>query len=206
MMVTMDAGTVLGLLGVVFTLASFAMKRMAPLRVLALVSNVFFVGYGYLESLLPSLVLYGALLPLNAMRLWELKRLSKDIERATQDSPISYWLLPHMRRRSFKAGEVLLRKDEPADRLIYVVRGELAVAGSERRIGAGELVGEIGLFSPDRKRTQTIVCATDGELFEMTDELIQELCFQNPKLGYHLMRLITERLLRDVRRQDSAPA
>ena len=37
---TIDAGTVLGMLGVGFCFASFAMKRMLTLRVLALVSNV----------------------------------------------------------------------------------------------------------------------------------------------------------------------
>jgi hypothetical protein len=206
MMMTLDLGNVLGLLGVVFCIASFIMKRMVPLRVLALVGNICFIGYGYIESLLPSLAVNVILLPVNAVRLWEITKLTKEIARASQDSPVSQWLLPHMRHRAFKAGEVLFRKGDVADEVIYLVSGELGIAELGERIGPGALIGEIGLFSPDRKRTQTIVCETDGELYHMTDEMIYQLYYQNPKLGFYLMRLMTGRLLNDVRRGGGSPA
>ena len=203
---TLDLGTALGLLGVGFCLASFAVKRMVPLRTLAIVGNVCFVAYGLVESLLPSLALNLVLLPLNAARLWEIEKLSKEIARATQDSPVSQWLLPHMRHRSFKAGEILFRRGEAADRLFYVASGDVRMAEIGQRVGPGELIGEIGLFSPERKRTQTIVCETDSELYDMTDEMIFQLYYQNPKLGFFLMRLVAERLLKDVHRRDGEPA
>ena len=203
---TLDLGTALGLLGVGFCLASFAVKRMVPLRTLAIVGNVCFVAYGLVESLLPSLALNLVLLPLNAARLWEIEKLSKEIARATQDSPVSQWLLPHMRHRSFKAGEVLFRRGEAADRLFYVASGDVRMAEIGQRVGPGELIGEIGLFSPEKKRTQTVVCVTDSELYDMTDEMIFQLYYQNPKLGFFLMRLVAERLLKDVHRRDGEPA
>jgi len=205
---TMDLGNALGMLGVGFCLASFAMKNMLSLRALALAGNVLFIAYGYVESLLPSIALNAVLLPLNIARMWEITRLSREIARATRDSPVSQWLLPHMRRRLFKAGEVLFRKGEAADILIYVARGELKLVEISRKIGPGELIGEIGLFSPDKKRTQTLVCESDGELYEMTDEMIFRLYYQNPKLGFYLMRLVAQRLLGDVQRLDgnAAPA
>lgn len=203
MTLTMNLGNALGLLGVAFCFASFAMKRMLPLRVLALVSNVCFIAYGVVESLLPSIVLNAALLPVNAKRMWEINRLSKEIAHASRDSPVSQWLLPHMNHRSFKAGEVLFRKGELADRLVYVAGGELRLVEIGQLIGPGELIGEIGLFSPDKKRTQTILCETDGELYHMTDEMIFQLYYQHPKLGFYLMRLLAERLLGDVRRQEA---
>lgn len=203
---TMDLGNVLGMLGVFFCLASFAMKNMLSLRVLALAGNVFFIAYGYAESLLPSIVLNAVLLPLNVARLWEITRLSKEIARATGDSPASQWLLPHMHRRPFKAGEVLFRKGDAADNLIYVASGELKLEEIGRKIGPGELIGEIGLFAPGRTRTQTLVCETDGEIYHMTDKMVFRLYYQDPKLGFYLMRLVTERLLRDVQRLDYRPA
>ncbi len=206
MTLTWDLGTVLGMVGVVFTFASFAMKTMLPLRVLALVSNVCFIGYGFLESLLPGLILNSVLLPVNAQRVWEIRRLSKEITRATQDSPISQWLLPHMRRGTFKAGEVLFRKGDTADRVLYVAKGELKLVEIGESIGPGELVGEIGLFSPEKKRTQTVVCETDGELYYMTDEMIFQLYYQNPRLGFYFMRLVAGRLLKDLRRRDAGLA
>jgi CRP-like cAMP-binding protein len=182
------------------------MKRMVPLRVLALVGNVSFIGYGYIESLLPSLAVNVVLLPVNALRLWEITKLTKEIARASRDSPVSQWLLPHMRLRAFRAGEVLFRKGDVADQIIYVASGELRIAEIGGRIGPGALIGEIGLFSPDRKRTQTVVCDTDGELYYMTDEMIFQLYYQNPKVGFYLMRLVAERLLNDVRRGEGSPA
>ncbi len=206
MTVTWNLGNVLGMLGVAFTLASFAMKTMLPLRVLALVSSVCFIGYGYLESLLPGLILNCILLPVNAHRVWEIRRLSREIARATQDSPISQWLLPHMRHGTFKAGEVLFRKGDTADRVLYVAKGQLKLVEIGESIGPGELVGEIGLFSPEKKRTQTVACETDGELFYMTDEMIFQLYYQNPRLGFYFMRLVVGRLLKDLRRRDGGLA
>lgn len=203
---TLDLGNVLGMLGMVFCLASFAAKNMLSLRILALVGNVTFIAYGYMESLPISIVLNAVLLPLNAARLWEIIRLSREIARATRDSPVSQWLLPHMRSRRFKAGEVLFRKGDAADNLIYVANGELKLAEIGRKIGAGELIGEIGLFAPEGTRTQTLVCETDGEIYQMTDKMVYRMYYQNPKLGFYLMRLVTERLLRDVQRLDCRPA
>lgn len=202
---TLNAATVLGLLGVAFSLASFIMKRMLALRVLAMVANVFFIGYGLAISALPGLVLNCILLPVNARRVWEIRKLSKEITRATQESPVSQWLLPHMRHRKFTAGEVLFRKGDEADKLIYIAQGELRLAEISQPVAAGELLGEIGLFSPDKTRTQTLVAETDGELYEMTDEMLFQLYYQNPKIGFYIMRLLTERLLRDLRRQQAQP-
>lgn len=200
---TLDTATVLGLLAVGFTIASVMQKRMVSLRVLALVANVLFIAYGIMIWVLPSIILNAALLPLNARRLWEIKKLTKEISKATHDSPVSQWLLPHMRRRKFKAGEVLFHKGEKADKLIYIAQGELKLSEIGKPIGAGELLGEIGLFSPDNRRTQTLVAETAGESYEMTGEMLFQLYYQNPKLGFYMMRMVTERLLRDVQRQQA---
>jgi CRP-like cAMP-binding protein len=195
----LDLGTVLGSLGVVFSLASFVMKSMPRLRAIALVSNVCFLAYGYVETQFPSLVINAVLLPINALRLWEISKLTREIARATEESPISQWLLPHMQRRPFKAGEVLFRKGDLADQLIYVADGELRLVEIDQPVGRGELIGEIGLFSPDKKRTLTLACETDGELYSMTDEMIFQLYYQNPRLGFYFMRLVAGRLLRELR-------
>jgi len=203
---TVDLGTVLGLVAAALYFTSYSMKSMLPLRALAVASNVFFIAYGYVQSSLPELVLHSVLLPLNASRLWEIRKLTEEIARATQDSPVSQWLLPHMTRRTFKAGEVLYRKGELADEVGYIASGQVSLQEHDQILGPGELIGEIGLFSPEKRRTQSIVCVTDGELYRMTDEMIYRLYYQNPKLGFYFMRLIVERLLRDISRGAVAPA
>ena len=203
---TLDIGTVLAAIAMAFTFASFVMKRMLPLRVLALASNVCFIGYGLAAGVLPSIIINAVLLPVNARRLWEIKKMSKEIARATEMSPVEEWLLPHMHRRKFKQGEVLFRKGDAAHKVIYIARGQLKLVEIDQWVGPGELIGEIGLFSPDQTRTQTLVCTTDGELYEMTDEMIFQLYYQHPKLGFYFMRLVAGRLLKDVRRYQAAAA
>jgi CRP-like cAMP-binding protein len=196
----LDFGTALGLLAAALYFTSYVVKSMLPLRAIALASNVFFIAYGYVHVSLPELVLHSVLLPLNARRLWEIRKLTKEIARASSDTPVSEWLLPHMARRSFKAGEVLFGKGDIANEIVYIADGQVRLQEHGDLLGSGELIGEIGLFSPDKRRTQTIVCETDGELYQMTDEMIYRLYYQNPKLGFYFIRLIVERLLRDIRR------
>lgn len=50
-------------------LATFLMRTMVPLRLIAILSNVLFLGFGYIEHIYPVFFLHMALLPINAWRL-----------------------------------------------------------------------------------------------------------------------------------------
>lgn len=50
-------------------LASFLMRTMVPLRLVAILSNFLFISYGYLAHIHPVFVLHAALLPINLARL-----------------------------------------------------------------------------------------------------------------------------------------
>ena len=191
-------GYLFGFIGAVLTLASYLMKSMLPLRLVALSANVFFVLYGYLESALPSLMLYATMIPINAKKVFEIKKLVRAIEHAKADTPISEWLLPHMTRREVRAGTTLWHRGDTATEMLYVEKGQLKLQEYDELIGPGSLVGEIGLFAPDNRRTRTIVCATDCTLYGLSAEAMALLYYENPKLGYHVMRLIVARLMRDV--------
>jgi CRP/FNR family cyclic AMP-dependent transcriptional regulator len=179
-----------------------------PLRVLALASSALLLLFSVLHThfnfeefiLLPEFILNAILLPINAKRLAEIIKLTKQIEQTTVESPVTEWLLPHMHLRKHKAGKVLFRKGDVADEIVYVASGKLKLQGIDHFIVPGELIGEIGLFSTEKVRTMTVVCDTDCELYQMTDAQIYRLYYQNPKLGFFFMRLIVERLLRDVKR------
>ncbi len=199
-------GMILGAIAAALSLASFLQKSMVPLRGFAMASNVFYIAYCYLGASWPDLILQLCLLPLNTKRLLEIRKLTAEMKQATEDSPVSEWLLPNMDRRAFKAGEVLFRKGDAADSMIYVASGEVRMEGLGQTLGPGELIGEIGLFSPEKKRTQTIVCHTDCVLYRMTDEMMYQLYYQNPKLGFYFMRLIVGRLQRDIERERAAQA
>lgn len=208
-----DLVTFIGLLGGFFYLASHSQKDMISLRVLSVASNILFIPYSILHAHFeiaqilstPEFLLNVILLPINSKRLLEIIRLTKQIEQATVESPVSEWLLPHMYLEKHKAGEVLFKKGDKADEVIYVASGRLTLQEVDRHLGPGELIGEIGLFSAEKVRTMTVVCETDCELYKMTDEMIYRLYYKHPKLGFFFMRLIVERLLRDVRRGTIEP-
>ena len=53
------------------TLCAFAQRRIKPMRMSAVVANLFFIAYGAAGSYYPVLVLHLILLPLNVVRLIE---------------------------------------------------------------------------------------------------------------------------------------
>jgi hypothetical protein len=61
--------SLMGYAASVAVLGTFLMRKMVPLRMLAILSNVLFVVYGYAEHIYPVLCLHIALLPINAHRL-----------------------------------------------------------------------------------------------------------------------------------------
>ena len=63
-------------------LATFCMSRMVSLRVLAIVSNVLFCAFGAIAHIYPVLILHTILLPMNALRLVQIRRLVHGIQAA----------------------------------------------------------------------------------------------------------------------------
>ena len=194
----MTAGYVCGFIGAGLTLASYTMKSMFPLRLVALGANVFFVAYGWLEAALPSLVLYSVMILINLQKAWEIRNTVRAIEHVKSDAPITEWLLPHMTRRQATAGQTLWKKGDVATEMIYLESGKLRLVEHQEQLAPGSLVGEIGLFAPDNRRTLTVVCETDCTLYSLTTDGMAQLYYQNPKLGYHIMRLIVARLMHDL--------
>jgi hypothetical protein len=63
-----------GLVAAAMTLMTFAQRTMLPMRVTALLANVFFILYGWLGPFYPVLILHIILLPVNTIRLREVAR------------------------------------------------------------------------------------------------------------------------------------
>ena len=65
---------VLGYAASLAVLATFTVRTMVPLRIIAIFSNLLFILYGYAADIRPVLVLHLALLPINLVRLAGLTR------------------------------------------------------------------------------------------------------------------------------------
>ena len=99
---TANLSYALGFIGAALMVASYLMKNMLPLRIVALVACVFIFLYNATAEhpSWPSLLLYGVMIPINYKKARHVQQLIREIERAKADTPLAEWLLPHMHRRA----------------------------------------------------------------------------------------------------------
>jgi CRP/FNR family transcriptional regulator, cyclic AMP receptor protein len=184
----------IGYLASLLVLLTFCMNTMMTLRAVAICSNLAFVIYGVAANVYPVLLLHLILLPLNALHLikmvWLLRRAK--LAAATDLSP--HWLQPFMRTKRIKAGEMLFAKGEYADALYMIASGEVELPEIELKLKPGDLFGEIGLFSVERRRTQSALARSDLELLWISGAELKKLCERNPGLSLYFLRLMASRL------------
>jgi hypothetical protein len=190
----------LGYIAAAFVFATFSMKTMVPLRVVAISSNVLFIAYGYLHPAYPVLLLHVLLLPLNIWRLQQMLSLVRETEAAHDGDLDMNWIRPFTTTRAMTPGEVLFRKGDPASEIIFIMSGSLRIPELGISIPPGEVVGELGMLSPDKVRTQSAVCVDPGQILVITYDQVRQLFFQNPKFGYYFMQLSARRLFENMKR------
>jgi Cyclic nucleotide-binding domain len=192
----------LGFAGGILYITSHYMKTMVPLRICEIASNVLFVVYGAMYPSWPTLALYGILVPLNSLRLYEMLQLIKKVRNAAQGDLSMEWLKPFMHKHSYKQGSVLFKKGDHAEEMFYIVSGRLHIKELGLELAAGHMVGELGFLTPEHQRTQTVECLDDVEMLAISYDKVRELYFQNPSFGFYLLRLASERLLQNVDRME----
>jgi hypothetical protein len=74
----------IGYLASLLVLSTFYMKTMLPLRGVAIASNVAFMAYGLAGGIYPVFVLHVLLLPLNCLRLHQMRRLIRKVREASR--------------------------------------------------------------------------------------------------------------------------
>lgn len=192
----------LGFVAGVLYIASHYMKTMVPLRLCEIASNSLFVVYGAFYPSWPTLALYGILVPLNSLRLYEMLQLIKKVRTASHGDLSMDWLKPFMHKHSYKQGAVLFRKGDHAEEMFYIVSGRCRINELDLELSDGHMVGELGFLTPEHQRTQTVECIDDVEMLAISYDKVRELYFQNPSFGFYLLRLASERLLQNVDRME----
>jgi len=188
------------LVGAVFYAATFLTRTMVPLRVFGIISSLFFMAYGALAGAIPTFLMYLLLLPVNSLRLIQMRSLVKKASFAAQGDLSMDWLRPFMHRRSYRRGDVLFRKGQPANETYLTVAGKFLVTEIGVELPPGRIVGELGFLTPNNRRTQTVECVQNGEVLTITYDRLLEIYFQNPTFGYYFLRLSSDRLLLNIAR------
>ena len=110
-------------------------------------------------------------------------------------------LLTQMTRRHCAPGDILFEKGDPSDALYYVVRGTVRLVEIGIDLGPETLLGEIGLFSPEHRRTSTVVCVTGCDLLVVSAVDAIRLYYQEHEFAMYLIQLIAGRFEADKERR-----
>lgn len=189
-----DWVAVIGWMGAGITFLASSMRTIIVIRTVALISNVFFITYGLYASVYPVLTLHIALIVVNTLRLIQIRQ---DISKAKKHQNLSEWaggLAPFMQKESLKAGDLLFSKGDAPDKIYIIEKGYIRLPEINKRLGAGELLGEIGFLTEAKQRTLSAICETDCQLLSANEDAFTKAYYQSPALGMSILKLVATRL------------
>jgi CRP/FNR family cyclic AMP-dependent transcriptional regulator len=193
-----DVVHVAGLLAAGLVFSSFYMKTMIPLRSAAVASNVAFLVYSVPLGLWPIAILHSALLPLNLVRLFQLRQLVRRLRNVKAGEFDIAALMQLMTKEMFPAGHVMFERGDKADKAYYLASGRIQVPAYGVVLDSGAFFGEIGMFMPDHVRPSTVVCLTDVEVYAIDAKNVVSAFTQEPGFAVHLIGLACSRMNENV--------
>ncbi|HEU0216829.1 MAG TPA: cyclic nucleotide-binding domain-containing protein [Stellaceae bacterium] len=200
LLANINLANMLALVGATFYVATLMVRTIVPLRVVGIISIVFFIAYGAMAGAVATFFLYLLSLPINVVRLRQMLNLVKKARISAQGDLSMDWLRPFMSPRKYRKGEVLFHKGDVAKEMFLTVTGKFLVTEIDIELPPGRFMGELGFVSPENRRTQTVKCIEDGDVLTITYEKLLELYFQNPEFGFYFLRLTSERLMQNIAR------
>jgi hypothetical protein len=196
----------LALVGATLYVVTLMVRTIVPLRIIGIISMVFFIAYGALAGAVTTFLLYLLSLPINVIRLRQMLTLVKKARLSAQGDLSMDWLRPFMSPRKYKKGDVLFDKGDIAKEMFYTVSGNFLIKEIGIELPPGRILGELGFIDPNNKRTASVVSLENGEVLTITYDRLLELYFQNPEFGYYFLRLTTERLMQNISRMEGVIA
>ena len=207
-----NAGTVGQLFASVFVVATLSMRTMIPLRVFAILTNIVLISTAVPTHNYLVIVVQSVVLVLNSYRLHQMLQLIRDVKKSVNSDLSMEWLKPFMTERKCSVGEMLFYKDEKAEDMLYIVSGRFRLVESGIEFPVGAIVGELGMLSPSKVRTQSLECIEAGMILSVSYSKVEELYVQNPAFGFYFLRLSSARLFENIRKledrlaQQASPA
>jgi CRP/FNR family transcriptional regulator, cyclic AMP receptor protein len=186
----------IGIIGQVKTFMAAGMVRIIPLRLMSISACIFTGLYSWLTGFWPGLLLAVLQVPINLLLLRTARRTMADIARAETPAHAISILRRYGLEEHGQAGQILFRRGDAASAVYLIEAGTVSLPGLGIRLGAGDVLGEMGLFSRANTRDQTAICETDVVLTTLTRDAFRHVYDAHPDIGFALMRLIRRRLER----------
>lgn len=197
---------VIGYANAILGVAMLAVQTMVPLRIAGIAHNILSMVIGFFTGLYPYMAQHAILLPINAWRLHEMRKMIRDVKAASTGDHSMDWIRPFTTQRKVTAGEMIFQRGDDATEMFVVVSGALRLRELNLEISPGAVVGELGFLSPEGKRTQTLDCLRDSVILAISYDRLEELYFQNPSFGFYFLRLTTARLFDNIGRLEQTIA
>jgi sigma-B regulation protein RsbU (phosphoserine phosphatase) len=116
----------------------------------------------------------------------------------------SRWPLATMHKEHFAKGEYLFRIGDRADKLFLIHKGQIRLPELDVIVQPGQILGEMGLFSPGRRRTASAVSEETVEAYTMGRDEVVQLFSLNPSLALELMQLSNKRFIQNLQAETEA--
>jgi hypothetical protein len=141
------------LMGSIFYVATLLMRTMVPLRISNMISNVFLMAFGVLAGDIKTFLMSLLYLPINGVRLYQMRNLVKMAQSATKGDKSMEWLKPFMTERKYRKGDKLCSKGDAAKEMFLTVSGKFLITEFSIELPPGSLMGELGFLTPNNRRS-----------------------------------------------------
>jgi len=197
----METTQLIALAAAAAAIASAAMRTMPLLRLVGMGAAALTLAYG-LVSDVAWLSIAGAMaLAAHAWRHFETRATIKRLAESEEPRPTT--LFAFVGREQRPADELLFRKGEPGEEMYLIVEGWVELAEIGKRLGPGQVLGELAMVVPSHKRTLTARTVTPVILARMTKRDMELTALQNPAFGFEMLRLVSRRLSDDIGRLEA---
>ena len=107
-----------------------------------------------------------------------------------------------------EGGQILFAEGDPSKCMYVVKSGSLRIRSGSviyEDVGAGGIVGEMGLVEQHQPRSAMVYALTDAELIEIDDTRFFALVAETPRFALTVMRVLSRRLRAMDRRYRHEP-
>jgi DNA-binding NarL/FixJ family response regulator len=139
---------------------------------------------------------------MQGLRLVDIQR--QQIREAEQGRLNLSWLQSEMSHRRMRSGQAIFRIGDIGKELFYVQRGRVRLPEIDVTVEPGNVFGEIGIFTPEHRRTCSALCVSDVDLFTLSADQVKRIYFSNPQFAFLILNLVATRLMADRRRLRSS--
>jgi serine phosphatase RsbU (regulator of sigma subunit) len=114
------------------------------------------------------------------------------------------WPLAFMHREQFRKGDYLFKTGDSAEKLYLIVNGSILLPELGRSVKAGQVLGEVGIFSPNRSRSASAVAEVDVDAYAMGREEVRQLMSRDPSLATKLIEVVLKRVMGQLKTEIEA--